>query len=190
MPTRLLLAALTLCVASALQAQATDTTTRSATPEPRKTIVSMNPFAVFALYFAGDVETVISPTATVGAGFSYTGIDDYNNYGALEVKARYYPLEKALEGFSIAGTAGFVTASAADCRNGCFIGPDTRLPLTRVVRGTIGTELSYQWLLGPKQRFVTVLGFGVKRLLGSAAGFDPLDVPILPTARVNIGIAF
>ena len=107
MPTRLLLAALTLCVASALHAQATDTTTRSTTPKPRKTIVSINPFAVFALYFAGDVETVVSPTATVGAGISHSRVDDYNKSTALEVKARYYPSEKALEGFSIAATAGF-----------------------------------------------------------------------------------
>ncbi len=190
MPSRLLLPALAFCVASALQAQVTDTTTRSATPKLRKTVVSINPFAVFALYFAGDVETVVSPTASVGAGFSNTGIDDYNNYSTLEVKARYYPSEKAPEGFSIAGTAGVATASGADCSNGCFIGPGTSLPTTRATRGTVGTELSYQWLLGPKRRFVTVLGLGVKRFLGREAVFDPLSVSVLPTARVNIGIAF
>ncbi|MDZ7632149.1 MAG: hypothetical protein U5K74_12600 [Gemmatimonadaceae bacterium] len=29
--------------------------------------------------------------------------------------------------------------------------------------GSFGTELAYQWLLGPKDRFATVLGFGLKR---------------------------
>jgi hypothetical protein len=73
-------------------------------------------------YAAGDVEVKAASTATVGGGFSVVGIDDHNNYRALEAKVR--------------------------------------------------------------------TGLGLRRFLGDEANANPLNVPILPTARVNIGIAF
>lgn len=191
-------AALTLLTAGASQAQAP---TRERVPPSARTVaVSLNPFALFAEYVAGDVEARVAPAWTIGAGGTFNGIDDYNDYRALEAKVRYYPSEKALEGFSVAGTVGFATARDNDCGDGfsnrCtvtldgsgrpFLSPSGR----RVTRPTIGTELSYQWLLGPRSRFVTVVGLGAKRYLGDEGSFDPINVPLLPTARVNIGFAF
>ena len=37
---------------------------------------------------------------------------------------------------------------------------------------------------------VVVTGLGLKRFLGEERNFDPLNIPLLPTARLNIGFAF
>ncbi|MCC7054539.1 MAG: hypothetical protein IT355_14815 [Gemmatimonadaceae bacterium] len=170
-------------LAGALVALASTTPARAqqAAPPERRTVVALNPFALFAEYFAGDIETTVSPTVTVGAGWSAVGINDYNNYRALEAKARYYPNQKAPVGFSVAATAGVATARGTSAFEGDPV---------RVSRPTIGTELSYQWLLGPTRRFAMVLGVGVKRYLGTEGSFDPINIPLLPTARANIGFAF
>ncbi len=180
MPSRLTCVAAALLVATSLHAQKPV----RVDPDIRKGVFTFNPFALFAEYVAGDLEVKAASTVTVGGGFSVVGIDDYNNYRALEAKVRYYPAEKALQGFSVAGTAGFATGSDLDYSTPN--GPTRR----RVTRPTIGTELSYQWIIGPSSRFVAVTGLGLKRFLGDESNADPLNVPILPTARINIGIAF
>lgn len=177
-----------------VRAQAQDTTAHAGAPRARKTAVTLNPFALFATYVAGDIETAVKPMLSIGVGGSYNGVSDYNNYFALEGKVRYYPQETALVGFSIAGTVG--VASARD--NGYVAYDATGQPITfgpasgqnRTTRATVGTELSYQWILGPSRRFVAVGGVGVKRLLGSRGYADPIDSEVLPTARISIGIAF
>lgn len=171
----IMIAAVTLATGSPVLAQAT------ATAPARKTVITFNPFALFAEYVAGDVETTVSPSVTIGIGGSAVGIRDFNNYRALEAKVRYYPNELALQGFSVAASAGVATARGDSGGQGTS---------TRFTRPTIGTELSYQWLLGPSHRFVTVLGIGVKRYLGTEGSFDPINIPLLPTARANIGFAF
>jgi hypothetical protein len=59
-----------------------------------------------------------------------------------------------------------------------------------VARPSIGSELRYQWILGPSARFVVLTGLGLKRCFGDDKNVDPLSIPIVPTARINIGIAF
>lgn len=185
---------LALFSAVSLGAQSPDTTARATTPPARKTVITLNPFALFATYFAGDIERTVTPTLTVGAGASYTGTRDFNEYGALEGKMRYYPQEKPLQGFSVAGTVGISTYKPDNLvyaydANGTPIYPNGS-GADRRTRPTVGTELSYQWLLGPKRRFVTVVGLGVKRLLGTEEYSDPFSSNVIPTARINIGIAF
>lgn len=144
-------------------------------------VATVNPFALFAKYAAGDVEFAAGKAVTLGVGGTFNAIDDYNDYRALEFKARYYPAERALRGFAVAATVGVVAAT------------DREFPSPREIRRrrpTIGTELSYQWILGPAQRFVVVGGLGVKRLLGTEGNVDPINIPLLPTARVSIGVAF
>ena len=60
----------------------------------------------------------------------------------------------------------------------------------RFTRPSIGTELSYQWMLGPTSRFAVVLGAGVKRMFGKEGNFDPVNIPLLPMGRASIGYAF
>ena len=194
MPRRLWAVIAALLCALSTRAQAQDTTAPASSHRTRKTAVTLNPFALFATYFAGDIETTVKPMLTLGVGGSYNGVSDYNNYRSFEAKVRYYPQETALVGFSIAGTVG--VASARD--NGYVAYDATGQQVTfgpasgqnRTTRATVGTELSYQWILGPSRRFVAVGGVGVKRLLGSRGYADPIDSEVLPTARISIGIAF
>ena len=166
--------------------------TRRIDPATRRAVVTANPFALFAEYIAGDIEVRTTPFLTVGAGVSINQIDDYNKYRAVEFKARYYPAEQALQGLSIAATVGVATANAASLYSSGNYG-STSLSgnvSERVTRPSFGTELSYQWIVGPSSRFVAVVGAGVKRMFGKEGNFEPLDAPVLPTARVNIGFAF
>jgi hypothetical protein len=176
-------------------AQAPDSAARPTSPPARKTLVTVNPFAIFATYFAGDVETILSPSTTLGAGASYVGFGDYDRYGALEAKVRYYPQEKALYGFSVAGTLGLASYRQDVASYTTYDGTGTIILSSstfgpRRTRATLGTELSYQWLLGPKRRFVSVIGLGVKRLLGNESYSSPFESNVIPTARINIGFAF
>lgn len=195
MTTRILVVFPALCFALALRAQSPDSTARSTKPPTRKTVVTFNPIAIVAGYFGGDVETAVTPTVTLGAGASYAGFDNFNDYGALEGKIRYYPQERALYGFSVAGNLGLATYRPDGPYYASYDATGTLILPTdgsgdRRTRATVGTELSYQWLLGPKRRFATVIGVGVKRFLGAEDYGDPFDSNIIPTARINIGFAF
>lgn len=155
------------------------------TPTPARadtdhgSVVTFSPLAALYLWFTGDYEHRIAPTATVGLGGTLNANSHEDTYGALEAKYRYYPSAKAPEGFSIAGTLGIA-------RGLSNLLDDSR---PEVTRGTIGTELSYQWLLGARRRFVVVIGAGAKRHLGTG-DFPSFELVVVPTARVNIGFAF
>ena len=167
----------------------------TATLPARHTVLTLNPFAVIAAYFTADIERAVSRSVSVGASGSLAGNNDFNHYGSLEANVRYYPNERVLHGFSIGATLGFATARsdysfATRDGNGqtIFTGPGSSQE--RITRATAGTELSYQWLLGPRHRFVIVLGGGVKRAFGEQRFVDPFNSAVIPTARVNIGVAF
>lgn len=179
MSRRLIVSALALLASTALHAQPQRL---RVDPDIRTGVVTLNPFAIFAEFLTGDVEVKVARAATIGFGGSFAG-SDFDNYRALEAKVRYYPGEKALQGFSVAGTAGFSSAKEFESS----FGVERR---RRVTVPSVGTELSYQWLLGPSARFVAVTGLGLKRFLGAESEADFLDTPILPTARINIGFAF
>jgi hypothetical protein len=208
MPRHYTIAALTLLVAPSLFSQspaastAADSmrSTRSAgSNASRRTIVSVNPLAAFALHFTGDIEHRVSRAVSVGIGATASEIEDYNNYRALDFKVRYYPMERVLNGFSVGASVGFGTTNGSErfsfvTANGIITyftesGASTTKP-PRIFRPLIGSELSYQWLLGPSRRFVAVTAIGVKRRLGSEGPVDPLSIPLLPTARLNIGFAY
>lgn len=183
-----------ICCAISAHAQSTEAPASPPKPPERKTVVTFNPLAVFAAYVTVDAERAISPAVSLGASGSITASNDFNNYGALEGKVRYYPNEKVLQGFSVAAALGIATARE---NVGVFYDSFGNLITVgstsngiRVTRGTIGMDLSYQWLLGPKRRFVTVIGAGAKRFFGSETYVDPFSAPVIPTARVNIGFAF
>lgn len=151
----------------------------------RRTVITLNPVATVAGFLTGDLESKVSPSVSLGLGGSAALIDEFNSYGAVDAKIRYYPNERALEGFAIAATVGFATA-----RDYVYNLNSQSSTYERVSRGTFGTELSYQWLLGPRHRFATVIGVGAKRALGSQTYVNPFDNSFVPTARANIGFAF
>jgi hypothetical protein len=189
----LAVAGVLLLTTSRLHAQASTPSagpTAAATAKPeRRTVVTANPFAIVALYLTGDIERKIAPAVTIGAGGSIAGSDEFDDYRALDAKLRYYPNEKALHGFSVAATVGVVSGR----QSVTFDGSSGTVRFDRTTRPTFGTDLSYQWLLGPKDRFATVLGFGFKRLFDTVNNSNDsfvLDTDFLPTARINIGFAF
>ncbi len=181
----LTVAALLLVTAPCLAAQAADGAART-TPVEKRTAITINPFAAVAGYLTGDFERAVSPAVTLGVGGGFAFGNDFDDYRALDAKVRYYPNERVLRGFAVGGSLGVVSATGYDCCSAGSINSE----LVRFTRPTFGTELSYQWLLGPHDRFVTVLGFGVKRLFGSEANIDQVNGQFIPTARVNIGFAF
>jgi hypothetical protein len=189
-----------LCCATVLRAQSDDSTPHAAIAHERHTVVTLNPIAAIAAYFTADIEHAVSRSVSVGAAGSLAGSSDFNHYGSLEANVRYYPNEKVLQGFSIGATIGFATArSEYGYTTLAYASPDNGTPTVvyesatpqeRVTRATAGTELSYQWLLGPTHHFVIVLGGGVKRAFGEQRYIDPFISSVIPTARVNIGFAF
>jgi hypothetical protein len=185
-------AVLLMIVAPVLGAQVADSTRAAATVPAPKTILSLNPILLVLPILSGDFERVVSPTVTLGVGGSINGNGEWNHYGALEAKVRFYFAETAPTGFSIAGTLGMASASENVSYAIGYIDSTYTYGSSRQhnTRATVGTELSYQWLLGPKKRFAIVLGLGVKRFLGSASYIFPTNTDVLPTGRTNIGIAF
>lgn len=188
----IMIAAVTLAASSPVLAQAT------ATAPVRKTAITLSPIALVAGFLTGDVETRIAPSVTFGVGGSASLIDEYKGYRSLDVKIRYYPNERLLEGFAVAGSLGVAsareqlssyTATTITTTTTTFIAPSAP-SYQRETRATFGTELSYQWLLGPRKQFVSVIGFGVKRVLGADAYVEPISSRFLPTARANIGFTF
>jgi hypothetical protein len=162
--------------------ESASTPAAAAAPALRGTLTA-NPIGMLAGFFSGDAEFRAAPAWTFGIGATVNTIDDYNDYRAVDLKLRYYPAEKALRGFSIAAIVGVSTA--VDNRF-TFAGRASE----RFTRPSIGTEFSYQWLLGRTSRFAVVTGAGVKRMLGQEGSVDPVNIPLLPVARVSIGYAF
>lgn len=150
-----------------------------------RTLITLNPIAAVAGFLTGDIETRVSTAVSVGVGGSIGSTEDFNGYRSLEAKVRFYPNERALEGFAITASAGVASSS-----DGFYSSNNTVIARERATRGTYGTELSYQWLLGPKRRFATVLGFGVKRIVGADTFIEPLNNEFIGTARANIGFGF
>ena len=165
-------------------------------PSTRKAVLTLSPVLIVFGVVSGDYEQRVSPSVSVGAGGTLQS-DDGDAYRALEAKVRYYPEARALQGFSVGGTLGvtserYTTFSYAGTINGA------EPTQTRVLdtRPTIGTEVSYQWIIGPPARFAIVLGVGAKRRLGDRKGegdgwFDDYTFDkIIPTLRANVGVAF
>ncbi len=178
--------------APVLGAQTADSTRAAATVPAPKTILSLNPILLLVPILTGDFERVVSPTVTLGVGGTISGNNEWNHYTALEAKVRFYFAETAPTGFSLAGTIGMASASQTVAS---YIGyVDSTYTSSyfreRSTKATVGTELSYQWLLGPKKQFAIVLGAGVKRFLGGGSYAFPISNDVMPTARLSVGVAF
>ena len=153
-------------------------------PEPT-TVIGLNPIALAIGAVIGDFEKTIRPALTIGVGASV--LPSYlNRYRAAEAKLRYYPDEHALHGVSLGLTAGLVSQRYRDY-NRSFDGVRRN-----AVNPTIGTELSYQWILGPSSRFAMVVGAGAKRILGSNSdrSYGTFAGSTVATFRLNLGVAF
>jgi hypothetical protein len=145
----------------------------------RTDLVLINPFGAVFDVISGEYEHVLSRGATIGFAGTYYAPSDFK-YFTTEIKLRYYPSERAPDGFS-AGLSAGVTHVSGELL--CFDVCDQ----TSVNRPTVGFDLDYNWLLGPSRRFTIGTGIGAKRFFGNKQD-GSLDG--VPTGRLALGIAF
>ena len=142
----------------------------------RVNLISANPIGLLFEWYNGEFEHAIAPTASLAiSGTSY----DLDNarYTSIDGIARYYPSARALRGFSVGGSVGFVSVND-DC-SGDFCNDND------FSAATIGVRGDYVWILGRDQRFSVETGIGAKRILS-----DRSDVEGLPIGRLSIGYAW
>jgi hypothetical protein len=179
---RLLLAAAALVVSSTVASAQTVEGPRAGVQ--RLNLVSANPIGLLFEWYNGELEHALSSTTSIAIAGSSFGADfddnDDERYSVVDAIGRYYPSGRALNGFSIGLSVGFVDYRdnvQADCVFGCIDDSGTA--------GTIGVRGDYVWILGRDQHFSVAAGIGAKRVLGNDIGTEGL-----PIGRLSIGYAW
>ena len=145
--------------------------------KPVMQVVSISPISLVFGVFGAEYERKISPSSSWGVSGALFRPELFA-YLSGEVKYRYYPQEKALEGFGVGITAGLTQIGTRDTE-----------PNESGTAASIGFALDYQWLLGPRKRFAVALGTGARRLIALGTEVSGASLT-LPTARISIGRAF
>ncbi len=148
-------------------------------------VISSNPFMLLSGHPSIEFEQRL--TTSLAVGFAASSAVSGSSGSHMDAKVRFYPNEKAMEGFGMAGSLGVTnrTRTTLGCLGTCsYRGEKQR---TSVPNTTI--ELSYQWLLGSKKSTAIALGGGLRRIFASDADWGSGN-RILSTARFNIGYAF
>lgn len=143
---------------------------------PQQQVISANPFGLLLEFFNAEYERVVTEESTAGIGGSTISSDD-DRYVNADVFWRFYPSGVPLDGWAFGAKVGL-----------------TRVPDHGTYFG-YGFDVNRSWLLGVNENFYVGVGFGLKRLVGSAGTNDLGEERDLwryvPTFRlVNIGIAF
>lgn len=180
-------------VPSAARAQTPPPPVVRATPYTQT--VSINPLGLpFGIYSAEyEVAVPGGGGLAVGVGGTYASDffeDDEGDGGDgsrdvwFEGKVLYYPSEVALRGFSTGLTLGYHNA-----RNdgGDLFSPGGEVRSEGAP--TIGVLLDYNWLLGPRRRFLVGTGIGARRVMKQVDAGSPLE-QVYPDGRLQIGLAF
>ena len=148
---------------------------------PRLNLVSANPIGLLFEWYNGEYEHALNSTtslAIAGSSFSFDD-DDNERYTVIDGIARYYPSARALHGFSVGLSVGFVDFDddQSCVEFGCTDDSGTA--------ATIGVRGDYVWILGRDQHFSVATGIGAKRVLGNDIGTEGL-----PIGRLSIGYAW
>jgi hypothetical protein len=178
---RVLIAATMLAATSSVLSAQTIEGTRSGIQ--RTNLVSANPIGLIFEWYNGEYEHAMSSTvslAVAGSSFGDIETSDDTRYSVLDGIVRYYPSGRALRGFSIGGSVGFVDFSDDFDDDECIGCSDES-----GTGATIGVRGDYVWILGRDQHFAVAAGIGAKRVLGSDIGLEGL-----PIARLSIGYAW
>lgn len=142
---------------------------------PRVNLISANPIGILFEWYNGEYERALNSTVSLAGAASAYDFDDAR-YGSVDGIVRYYPSGRALRGFSIGASAGFISIDEDfDCE-GCDDDGTS---------ATIGVRADYVWILGRDQRFAAAAGIGAKRLLS-----DDLGTEGVPIGRLSIGYAW
>jgi hypothetical protein len=142
----------------------------------RTGLVSANPIGLLFEWYNGELERALAPTVSVAVAASRFDFFDNDTYTAVEGILRYYPAGRAIRGFAVGMSAGFINVEVDDC----FQCDDDSESV-----GTVGVRGDYVWILGRDQRFAVAAGIGAKRLFGNNIGEAGL-----PIGRLSIGYAF
>ncbi len=143
----------------------------------RVNLVSANPIGLLFEWYNGELEHALSPTVSLAiAGTSYD-LDDAR-YNSIDGIVRYYPSARAIRGFSVGASVGFVGVNEDSCDE-CFDDNEDDFSAA-----TIGVRFDYVWIFGRDQHFSTQAGLGAKRILRNS------DVEGLPIGRLSIGYAW
>lgn len=147
----------------------------SRTGMQRVNLVSANPIGLLFEWYNGEYERALSSTVSLAAAASAYDIDN-TDYQSVDGIIRYYPSGRAVRGFSIGASVGYINLDEEfDCI-GCDEDGSS---------ATIGVRADYVWILGRDQRFAAAAGIGAKRLLN-----DELGTEGVPIGRLSIGYAW
>lgn len=137
--------------------------------------ISVSPILALAEWYTGEMEYAFSDQISGVVGFGYFSPDD--QYTTVDFKVRFYPNATPLEGFSLSGIVGYtsITEDVTDQAASAM---------------TLGVDLGWSWLFGQPKRWFLGIGLGAKRYFGDdTIGGEEITL-ILPTARLNFGLAF
>jgi hypothetical protein len=157
--------------ASAISAQSTEANRAGIT---RANLVSANPIGLLFQWYNGEIEHALSPTVSIAAAGTSYELDDAR-YNSIDGIIRYYPSARAIRGFSVGASLGFVGVNEDTC-DGCSDDDFSA--------ATIGVRGDYVWIFGRDQHFSVETGIGAKRILRDS------DVDGLPIVRLSLGYAW
>lgn len=166
-------------VAAPLQAQ------EVMSPAPKQALSGNPILAVYQVYML-EYERAVTPNWTGVGGLGYWGIGDADDGGRFSIlttdlKARFYPGGSPLEGFAIGGIVGLSTLRYED----------TVQPVDESQSGlALGVDLNWSWLIGDSKRWFVGAGLGAKRYFVEFEDESADIALVLPTGRLNFGIAF
>lgn len=187
-----LIALIALPAPVALCAQGTPRSAGARLPKPSNQVLSVQPLWSPAGAFMGEFERRVSSKWTLGVGGTYWSKGyDFDRGGSAEVKyasgdvkLRYYPGGRALQGLSLGGQAGYtrVHGQAADSAT-------ARSAEGSAGGASMGMAFDYNWLLGASNAFYLGMGVGVKGLFIDKESIKGVALAY-PTARMSVGWAF
>lgn len=184
-------AAMSMAAAAALP----DSASAQPTDDSPSRIISVNPFIVLIGFFSGEYEHRLNHSFSIGvAGSSIDFSGSRRNN--LDAKVRFYPNEKALQGFGLAASFGYTRMRAEryvypDYRN-CEQQPDNCVTTSyweNYSAPSSAIEISYQWLLGSRKHTAVTVGGGAKRVYAGSNDWGG-ETRITPTGRLSVGYAF
>ena len=97
-------------------------------PQPRKNVISANPFGLLLEFFNAEYERVVGESSTIGIGGSTYSVNDIDfegddeRYVNADIFYRFYPSANPLDGWAFGVKVGLTDVTDA----GTPIGPVTR----------------------------------------------------------------
>jgi hypothetical protein len=141
----------------------------------RQNLISANPIGLLFEWYNAEFERALSPTVSLAAAASSYNFEDAT-YASVDGIARYYPAARALKGFSIGASVGYIDIDEDEC-DFCTDQSGSS--------PTLGIRADYVWIIGRDQHFTAAAGIGAKRLFN-----DDLGTEGVPIGRLSIGWAW